>query len=358
VKTIIVKTQAEWDALPDSFEEWTEIHIRGKLTEICRAITNAEIHVGYSATINYVGDSATIKDVRGSATINYVGDSATINYVGGSATINYVGYSATINYVGGSATINYVGDSATIKDVRGSATINYVRGSATIKDVRGSATIKDVRGSATINYVGDSATIKDVGYSATINYVGDSATIKDVGYSATIKDVRDSATIKDVRMNAVISQVRSKSVIIERLSDYATVICIDEKCTIKKQAKTASVIVCPRVLYDIKLFADIYKDNLVGKNKITLYKSVNPGTLCDFYTGKIKYEGTVTCPDFDPNPERECGDGLHLSPTPEMALRYNEGKVLKCEVALKDIVVYGHNIDKVRCRKVKVIGEA
>ncbi len=117
------------------------------------------------------------------------------------------------------------------------------------------------------------------------------------------------------------------------------------------------MIVCPRVEYDITSFTGIYKDNLIGKSKITLYKSVNPDTLCDFYTGKIKYAGTVTCPDFDPNPERECGGGLHLSPTPELAMSFNRGKVLKCEVALKDIVVFGRNIDKVRCRKVTVTGE-
>ncbi len=241
MKQIVVKTQAEYNALPDKFDEYTQIIILGDLEGVYKSFSNAEV---------YVGGSATIKDVGGSATINYV---------------------------------------------RGSATINYVR---------------------------------------------------------------DSATIKDVRMNAVISHVRSEYAVIESLKDYATVICVGDKCTIKKRAKTATVIVNPRVEYDTDIFTDIHKESLVGKSKITLYKSVNPDTLCDFYTGKIKYEGTVTCPDFDPNPARECGGGLHLSPAPELALRYNQGKVLKCEVALKDIVVYGRNIDKVRCRKVKVIGEA
>jgi len=92
------------------------------------------------------------------------------------------------------------------------------------------------------------------------------------------------------------------------------------------------------------------------EGKIILFKSVQPDTFLDFYTGKIKYEGVVECPDWDDNPELECGGGLHLSPTPELALSFNRGFVLRCEVALEDIVIYPYNIDEVRCRKVQVIG--
>ena len=104
-------------------------------------------------------------------------------------------------------------------------------------------------------------------------------------------------------------------------------------------------------------FLDSYKDNIINKSNIILYKSVNPETLCDFYTGKIKYEGTVTCPDWDDNDQQGCGGGLHLSPTPELALFYDQGKVLKCKVNIEDFVVYSQNISKVRCKKVKVLGE-
>jgi hypothetical protein len=103
-------------------------------------------------------------------------------------------------------------------------------------------------------------------------------------------------------------------------------------------------------------FVDCYNKQVKGKS-ITLYKSVNPQNKKDFYTNSIIYEGTVVCPDFDPNPDRECGGGLHLSPTPALALYHNKGLVLECSVNLQDIVVYPHNITKVRCRKVKVIGE-
>jgi hypothetical protein len=109
-------------------------------------------------------------------------------------------------------------------------------------------------------------------------------------------------------------------------------------------------------LHDIKSFCDCYKSQIKGKY-ITLYKSVNPKTKTDFYTGKIHYRGTVSCPDFDPHPDRQCGGGLHLSPTPQLALSYNQGLLLECKVALADIVIYPQDITKVRCKKVKVIGE-
>jgi len=93
-----------------------------------------------------------------------------------------------------------------------------------------------------------------------------------------------------------------------------------------------------------------------GNKPLTLYKSVKEDG-CDHYTGKIKYEGVVECPDFDPDPTRQCGGGLHLSPTPYDALRYHDGKVLECRVDRKDIVVYATDVTKVRCRKVTVVGE-
>ena len=90
------------------------------------------------------------------------------------------------------------------------------------------------------------------------------------------------------------------------------------------------------------------------KGKLVLYKSVDPETLCDFYTGKIKYElgQTVECPDWDPDESRECGGGLHLSPTARKTQEFNKGKILKCLVDSEDIVVYSGSIEKVRCRKV------
>jgi hypothetical protein len=121
-----------------------------------------------------------------------------------------------------------------------------------------------------------------------------------------------------------------------------------------KTSGNAQIVKTETFLHTIESFAEVCKPK---RGIFTLYKSVHPDTNYDHYTGKIKYKGTVECPDFDPDPERQCGGGLHLSPTPEGALRYHDGKVLVCEVAKKDIVVYATDITKVRCRKVKVIGE-
>ena len=108
--------------------------------------------------------------------------------------------------------------------------------------------------------------------------------------------------------------------------------------------------------HDITSFCEIYPPK---RKRVVLYKSVNPDTLCDFYTGRVCYKigTTVVCPDFDPTPERQCGGGLHLSPTPGMALAYNKGELLVCEAHVDDVVIYGPDISKVRCRKVKVLRE-
>jgi hypothetical protein len=209
--------------------------------------------------------------------------------------------------------------------------------------VRGSATIRDVRDSATIQYVGDSATIRDVRDSATIRYVGGSATIRDVGGSATIQYAKENAT----------AIIRCDNVKIEAWHSV-TIICQDCKPTIKRHGTSVTVVRTKTFQHSLKSFCAMYGS---GSKPLTLYKSVRPDTGCDHYTGKIKYEGIVECPDFDPNKNRQCGGGLHLSPTPEDALRYHDGKVLICEVAREDIVVYPTDVTKVRCRKVKVIGE-
>lgn len=89
-------------------------------------------------------------------------------------------------------------------------------------------------------------------------------------------------------------------------------------------------------------------------DKLILFKSVNPDTNCDFKTGRIKYVlgEIVEAPDFDPDINRECGGGLHLSFTAAKTQDFNEGKILKCLVDPMDVVVYHGNIEKVRCRKV------
>jgi hypothetical protein len=141
------------------------------------------------------------------------------------------------------------------------------------------------------------------------------------------------------------------------LRDYA--VCNAVACEPKliECDETAHYIESPVAVNDLGSFLRIYKDNVQSDGRILLYKMVKKdGT--DHHSGTIKYEGTVTCPDWDPDPEVQCGGGLHLSPSASLAKFYHPtGKLLKCLVHPDDIVVYGPDITKVRCRKVEVIDE-
>ncbi len=124
-----------------------------------------------------------------------------------------------------------------------------------------------------------------------------------------------------------------------------------------------NIIRTTQFIHNLNSFTEIYPEI---DGRITLYKSVRPDTRCDFRTNNIKYEGRVICPDFDPDISRQCGGGLHLSPKPQLARNYNNGTILECRVPLKytdddgverdNIVVYGRDITKVRCREVDVVG--
>jgi hypothetical protein len=205
--------------------------------------------------------------------------------------------------------------------------------------------IYEVRNRSVVNACGNAVIQRACG-NAVIQYAYDNAVIQRACGNAVIQRAYDNAVIQRAYDNAVIEKALQESCVI-RLEDNAKILHHD---------KTAHIINAKQAQHDIDSFTVIHQENLDGKY-IILYKSVNPRTLCDFYTGKIKYEGVVTCPDWNPDRNIQCGNGLHLSPTPEMALSYNQGKVLKCRVELKDIVVYPTDITKIRCKKVTVIGE-
>ena len=263
MKTIVIKTQKEMDALPDSFKEFTCIEIRS------------------DKTVEIV-----VKKTYGSSTV-IAYDSSTVSAYG----------SSTVSACGSSTVRAY--DSSTVR-AYGSSTVSAC-------------------GSSTVSAYG----------SSTVSACGNS-------------------------MTAILSAL----VVVSKICQYA-VVCLDGvKVKLPKKDKTATVIKREIALHDINSFVDFW--GLEVKNKsVILYKSVNKDTGCDFRTGRIKYEGEVICPDFDPSKERECGGGLHLCATPDGALSFADGpaKLLKCKVLLKDIVVFGKNIQKVRCKRVEVISE-
>jgi hypothetical protein len=97
------------------------------------------------------------------------------------------------------------------------------------------------------------------------------------------------------------------------------------------------------------------------KNQYTiLYKSTKPdGTAHrDSITKYVIGEWTVA-PDWDPGSKEECGKGLHLSPTIQQAIAFNDsGCYFACRVAIKDIAdlpAFAQMPDKIRVRACKPI---
>ena len=79
MKEIIIKTQAELDALPKVFEEFTVIKIEGGYFERLNLVfQNSEIRLSGNATVQSVYDNATVQSVSGNATVQSVSGNATV----------------------------------------------------------------------------------------------------------------------------------------------------------------------------------------------------------------------------------------------------------------------------------------
>ena len=152
-------------------------------------------------------------------------------------------------------------------------------------------------------------------------------------------------------------KVHSEDVSIGKLKHFATAICIGVSVAPADKDDSATVLVTPAATYNKDIFLDIYRENKHG-NQIYLYKVVQEN-YTDHFSGLVKYViGSIVEPEiWNPDENLQCGDGLHLSPTPDLALSYHQGRVLKCLVSPEDFVVYPHDITKVRCRRVLVIEE-
>ena len=299
MKTIIIESQKEFDALPVAFDEYTEIRIVGKLNKVDKTFKNAFMSVYGSATIESVSDSATIKSVSGSATIEYVYGSATIESVSDSATIKSV--------------------YATIESVSGSATIKYVYGSATIESVSGSATIKSVSGSATIESVSMNTIIRIMSNSVVILTAQQQAVLIYQNCKGCPK--KKDATVQIVRTK------KAKYTLENFINIY----------NVQKKSKGSKKI----ILY--KFVQHDYTDFYTSKIKYEIGKTVN-------------------APDWDKNLNVECGGGLHLSPSIEICKNFsksNNGHALRCEVLISDIVVHPtpQYPNKIRCKKCFVVEE-
>ena len=109
MKTIIVKTQKEFDKIKLDFSGEIIIKDTKEELSINRSFDNAEISVSDNATIESVYGNATIKYVFGNATIEYVSGNATILLMTGLASIVLL-YSATKIIAKGMNIIRQIGD--------------------------------------------------------------------------------------------------------------------------------------------------------------------------------------------------------------------------------------------------------
>ena len=219
----------------------------------------------------------------------------------------------------------------------------------TVIDKIKNLTVQSMGGSSTVQRMGDSSTVQRMWGSSTVQSMGDSSTVQSMGGSSTVQSMGDSSTVQSMWGNAIVRVFSSRAT--AKILHAALAITVD--CNPVIEGPPDQIIKMTTFIHDIKSFVNLYEND---EGELILYKSVKENSLTDFYTGRIKYEGSVECPDFDPDPNRQCGGGLHLSPTPEAALSYSpNGKVLRCLVDPKDIVVYGKDITKVRCRKVTVL---
>ena len=102
----------------------------------------------------------------------------------------------------------------------------------------------------------------------------------------------------------------------------------------------------------VAFFCDFYDLEIKSGDIVELWKRVRDD-FTDFFSGTYEYlpGEKVTATDWIPNDRIVCGNGLHLAPTKELSELWNEGgRLLKCEVARKDMCIFPYNITQVRCR--------
>ncbi len=134
---------------------------------------------------------------------------------------------------------------------------------------------------------------------------------------------------------------------------YSVIVLQECEIAVEKD-ETCTVTMTKQARWDKAAFLRYFKLSPDADGYIPLVKITDQNGF-DHHTGKIKYEGEVICPDWDASPERECGGGLHCSATEILARGYQSTGLMKIvKVHMDDFVVYPHNIDKVRCRRVVV----
>ena len=98
----------------------------------------------------------------------------------------------------------------------------------------------------------------------------------------------------------------------------------------------------------------------VDDGHVWLTKIVNTDGRSERGAVYLPGEPLPTPDRWDPSPDKACGAGLHLSPSPVHARGYYDppgGRVMECRVALADIAVHEPDLSKVRVARIVEIRE-
>ena len=347
MRQIIIKNQEELNELPKAFDEYTYIEIDSTepIHKIKCVPKNSHITLVGETVVKYL--FATVNLMRDHSRINIMMENAHVNEMSESAQVDEMSENAQVDVMWGNSQVSKMRNRSQIKKMFGSSQVGEMWESSQVQEMRKHSQIKEMFNMSHVGIMRENAQIKEMRASSQVNMMRESSHINMMKECSQVNAAFENVCIKAFSPYVVISRLKHKS----------TLICQDCTVDVKEKDDTANIIYTKTMIHTKKSFLDIYKDNMIDENNIILYKSVNPNTLCDFYTGEIKYEGVVICPDWDDDENRECGGGLHLSPTPEETLYYNKGKVLKCKVHVDDIVVHPYHINKVRCKKIEVLEE-
>ena len=300
METITVHTQEEFDALPGKFEKYTKIQIAAAahLRIIVRsARENSSVEARENSSVEAWGNSSVV--ARGNSSVVAWGNSSVVAWENSSV---------------------------------------VAWGNSSV-EARGNNSVEAWGNSRVVAWENSSVEARE--NSSVV--AGGNSSVEAGGNSSVV--ARGNSVIR------LFNQIKKLS-----LKKFSVAISVGFEAKCEFKAETARLIHQPSATYDKNEFLDIHAKNVKPDGRILLYKVTRQdGT--DHHSGEIAYCGKVTCPDWDPNPERQCGGGLHLSPTEREAKSYHSGKVKKCLVHPDDFVVYPHDITKVRCREVEVIDE-
>ncbi len=200
----------------------------------------------------------------------------------------------------------------------------------------------------------------DVYGNGRVEYVGGNGRVGSVGGNGRVGTVYENGRVEYVGGNGRVEIYSGKII---KAHDNSIIVCWNGyKPTELKKEKSVQIIHTQdyqEVNFSIKKFLDKYNVEKLDTRNVIFYKSVKGvgGKYVDFFTGKVEYKigKWIKAPDWDDEFNGECGHGLHLSPTPIMALDFNVGGVvLKCKVRIADCkTVKSPQLPiKIRCKKV------